>query len=468
MKTKQLLVLLSSIAMISACQNDELPDVQVSKTTLPETTTIQALALDEDVTEEQALDVANQFLKKPSAQTRSAEAAATVEKIADGGETLIYAINYEGGGYALVSAKTTYYPVLAYSEEGKFTYKEEDMHPGLKDWIDFQEKIISGEYTIGEEDQLAALGQWQMYLGVNENPEEVSPMAAQSEAEAYAQRVHEIGAKGYHCVSLAGAQGIFSNAGASLTYESYVNLAKQYNSPLNFTIVGFKEISQDNEIGPLLTTEWHQYSPFNDLSKANDYPTGCVTIAMAQIMKYHQHPAGYNWGSMPSATASQDTKLLIKDITEALGISYSSSNSDVSIGKANDVFSDKFQYNVTQKGHDYTDVKNAISRKEPVFMTGKESVGSGHAWVCDGSNQKEQGIIYFIEYRSGSSGSYSYKSDGTPNIDSPYTISRGTLYFHMNWGYPLGDENGWYGFQNVSTSKGTYDGNRRNLYVTPR
>lgn len=26
---------------------------------------------------------------------------------------------------------------------------------------------------------------------------------------------------------------------------------------------------------------------------------GCVPIAMAQVMKYYQHPTNYNWSAMP-------------------------------------------------------------------------------------------------------------------------------------------------------------------------
>ena len=58
--------------------------------------------------------------------------------------------------------------------------------------------------------------------------------------------------------------------------------------------------------GPLLNTEWYQTGGFND-----DLPyiscngsnfqvyAGCVPIAMAQVMKYYQHPTNYNWSAMP-------------------------------------------------------------------------------------------------------------------------------------------------------------------------
>lgn len=168
---------------------------------------------------------------------------------------------------------------------------------------------------------------------------------------------------------------------------------------------------------------------------------------------------------MQDNTATEDTKILIRDVTQALGISHDSKSSDVSIGKAEDAFkSAKFRYNVIKKDHNYQDVQNSISRKEPVFMTGKKNVSDGHAWVCDGANRREEVLEYFVEYLSGTPGSFRYSSDGTPCLGSPYTLSRGRLSFHMNWGEPMGENNGWYDF----TYDGSYGRKRENLYVTPK
>lgn len=48
-------------------------------------------------------------------------------------------------------------------------------------------------------------------------------------------------------------------------------------------------------VRPMLTTKWHQQSPFSDRTPGN-YPAGCVAIAVAQIMAYHEYPRDYcNW-----------------------------------------------------------------------------------------------------------------------------------------------------------------------------
>lgn len=43
------------------------------------------------------------------------------------------------------------------------------------------------------------------------------------------------------------------------------------------------------ELEPLIKTQWEQSSPFNNYCPAN-CPAGCVAIAMAQVMNYHQWP----------------------------------------------------------------------------------------------------------------------------------------------------------------------------------
>jgi len=58
-----------------------------------------------------------------------------------------------------------------------------------------------------------------------------------------------------------------------------------------------EELGKDamETVGPLLTCQWNQDSPYNDDCPSN-YPAGCVAIAMAQVMYYYQCP--------PSGTGS--------------------------------------------------------------------------------------------------------------------------------------------------------------------
>ena len=52
--------------------------------------------------------------------------------------------------------------------------------------------------------------------------------------------------------------------------------------------------TRPTSVTPLITTEWGQTSPYNDMCP--EYATGkrcktsCVATAMAQIMRYHKYP----------------------------------------------------------------------------------------------------------------------------------------------------------------------------------
>lgn len=99
-------------------------------------------SLQENVSRMQALEVANKFLGRDTLRTRSGEDLATIKEIKDGSETLVYVINYQEGGFALVSGKTTYYPVL-------------DLHMnwGEKDsngwFVEYSAKV--GDYDFGSD-----------------------------------------------------------------------------------------------------------------------------------------------------------------------------------------------------------------------------------------------------------------------------------------------------------------------------
>ena len=58
--------------------------------------------------------------------------------------------------------------------------------------------------------------------------------------------------------------------------------------------LGFRDYEK---VGPLLTTAWHQDAPFNNhtpIINGEHAPAGCVPIAIAQVVNYHQRLDGEN------------------------------------------------------------------------------------------------------------------------------------------------------------------------------
>lgn len=427
-------------------------------------------SLQENVSRMQALEVANKFLGRDTLRTRSGEDLATIKEIKDGSETLVYVINYREGGFALVSGKTTYYPVLAFSDTGSFT-QSENMHPELKKWLHNCESVISGKYELGDDTKRVFQSQWASYFE-NSTQSNVQSLTratySVAQQNSFLQRKKELGALGYEAIPLSQANNLAVSYG--LNIDEYEQIAEQSHSPLQYTVFAFKESFSNSEVGPLLTTKWNQHYPYNGLSKVYDYPTGCVTIAMAQIMKYYEHPDTYNWANMPNDDATQDTQVLIRDLCNALGISYDSEESGSTINKAKKAFtSDAFQYDAIIKEHNLAEVKESLNKNNPVFMKGTDSESGAHAWVCDGYEHNCYQMKYFVEYLLGSEGNYYYDKGpyGYPSIDAPLSADKEYKYLHMNWGWG-GSNNGW--FVEYSAKVGDYDfgSERENIYVSPK
>lgn len=91
---------------------------------------------------------------------------------------------------------------------------------------------------------------------------------------------------GYSFGPLSSARSFLSQS----DYESLVEKANFYGSPLEFTIVGYN--SNNRKVGPLMNTKWGQEGGYSALCP-NEYPAGCVAIAMAQIEKYHEWPQSF-------------------------------------------------------------------------------------------------------------------------------------------------------------------------------
>ena len=78
-------------------------------------------------------------------------------------------------------------------------------------------------------------------------------------------------------------------ANAKAWVDGYAKGIKAMRLQGNTGYIRKSKVSSSEVIGPLLTTQWNQHSPFNDLCP-NSCPTGCVATAMAQIMKYWNWP----------------------------------------------------------------------------------------------------------------------------------------------------------------------------------
>jgi hypothetical protein len=252
-------------------------------------------------------------------------------------------------------------------------------------------------------------------------------------------------------------------------YSKEIDSVRIYNIPNDSTIhewnnilnKNFSQYKSTKSVQPLITTKWGQtrtndwyYPGYNSLcpSTSNSDCTsghcaaGCVAIAMAQVMKYWMHPVhstyqDYDWCNMPdellyNSGNNQNFDIqqnaiakLVHDCGVKANMSYCISlgggcesfawptNAKKALvddfGYSNDADLDRRQFYSKKKWIEK--LKSELDNVRPLIYfalsTGKESFGSGHAFIIDGYNTDSK--------------------------------------FHINWGW-YGDPDEWYEIGNLT------------------
>ncbi|MGI6521895.1 MAG: InlB B-repeat-containing protein [Fermentimonas sp.] len=180
-------------------------------------------------------------------------------------------------------------------------------------------------------------------------------------------------------------------------------------------------------VGPLLgQIQYNQGAPYNDLCPMDGDTrsvTGCVATAMAQVMRYYQHPlqgvgsktyfaehigqnltvdfsaTQYDWANMLpkySASATDEQKLAVATLMYHAGVAaemdYSKDGSGAYTSTGALALYEHFDYDIGVSGamrKYYSEeewlqlIKTELNATRPVLMSGHGSAG-GHAFVCDG------------------------------------------------------------------------------------
>ena len=307
----------------------------------------------------------------------------------------------------MISADRREMPVLGYSEDGDFDVDDlENIPPELKSWIIMMEEEIN---SIREGNSLVATDPQETALEWND-----IMLAVEAIQSSPNGRTAALCPKGARCDE------------------------DDNPSPPPPVVVG-----------PFLTTTWGQGCGYNDSAPiASGGPcgralAGCVATAMAQVMRFHQHPTRYNWGAMPADIDGEreapELARLMRDAGDAVGMDWGAGSSGAQTDKVDNALRGSFGYSSAtwrnDRNYNHTEIKNNLKYRRPVILRGKRDKNcvlgifcdydGGHAWVCDG-------------YR-------------TYN-----TACCGYLRFHMNWGWD-GAFNGWFAYNNWNPGSRAYN-----------
>lgn len=392
---KKLFLLLTISILLVNCTQDESIPVNTVKEQHPNLISTQMANV-----------VSNKFMKRfKGTDTRSANTQIKESfPIIKDSLPIMHVVNYEGGGFVIVSGDNRIEPLLAHSETGYFKEDITNYPEGLKHWINHISQTIS-------------------YIREND-------IELPSELEAYWNQ-----------------------------YLSEEDIDSRAIKPVD-TCQEIEDGLWDETVGPLLATQWHQNYPFNEQMPLvpNDEgnlvhaPVGCVPIAIAQILKYHNYPTNYQWSSMPlnEYECNQALWTLFNDIHSRIGaenITYKWDGTSVptDYNKGN-LFKNNFGYSsAIQADYNFSTVRQEIfTYNRPVIITGKDNdIDSGHAWVCDGANEWWTCI----------------RAEDEDENDITFSY----LQFHMNWGWG-GYCDGWFSYGNFNPTGYQFTENLKMVY----
>lgn len=204
---------------------------------------------------------------------------------------------------------------------------------------------------------------------------------------------------------------------------------------------------------PLITTQWGQKSPYNNLCPTDPTTgkkcvTGCVATALAQIMYYHKWPekgvgsysytwrestltadfgtTTYQWNKMPTKGDKDNAvATLMFHCGVAAKMQYGISESSGSIGPK--MLQKHFRYSRKMKSlwrddsglsnEDFEEILyNDLVANHPIYFAGGNSLNNErHAFVCDGY---KDGLFHFNFGWDGSSDGYYRINSINPTHDS--------------------------------------------------
>ncbi|MBR5736145.1 MAG: C10 family peptidase [Bacteroidales bacterium] len=489
MKRLSLFIMLSVAVLLTACNGiDNVgPDVETVAAKQKTSTIIR----DVNVSKNEAIDVANRFVRSNSdgniIRTKSAFASTKMirssETIREDGNNLMYVFNYQGGGFVIVGSTRNYYPILAYSDEGSFVLQE-DMGP-VDVWLDETKVSIKNSNSLDNDTKAQMQNLWSMYDGTLVDPAQEllsarRPQTRSTGEDACWDRIDSLqaehGDEGWTYLPVSQVEELFTDLGFSNDYATICYCASQNHSELNETVIGYRYPAV-NQVGPLLTTEWHQGSPYNSLCP-NQYPAGSEVIATAQIMRYYAHPDTLmwegntiTWADIPVSPNTVPNKIphLIRRLGQLYKENYGASGTSTFIAYVLSGMMSKGYLPIDAENE--TNYRNQIfNNHRPVLMIGTKSndpLSEHYAWVCDGVRQAVYNEIqYYTEnqpYGAGqfTQGMYTYYNPGL----SGQPVGNPIYRYHMNWGLPGGTYNGWFTANYIYCAPIDYNYNRINYYI---
>ena len=218
-------------------------------------------------------------------------------------------------------------------------------------------------------------------------------------------------------------------------------------------------------VNPLLTVKWGQWNPYNstlDLvlnENETGYvlpPTGCVAVAICQILSHHKAPSSISvgniswqgdWNAMTQSTSASSlattyqTQIanLMKIIGKGVNMHYAWNGSSSNINYAYNFITSTLNFDADAiSNYSHSDIYQSLNSGCPVYIRGTETntiPNIGHAWVIDGCKTETE-IEYERIYRTTvDNPSYPIDPKEWLLVSTRVLSETSTPSVHCNWGW---------------------------------
>lgn len=408
------------------------------------------------LTENDAAVVANLFVDSdlPTKSFSNKQIKDVVTINGEDGSPAIYAVNFSDG-YILVSATKNYYPILAEVEHGSFA-----RYSDLGQDVIVEELLHNISYVNSNPEESVNRIYWGPYeqnktlIGTKSNDDFYVFLE-----ENYLEDWYADGRNVYYLYEQP--DNMPDDLYQYFCQRASEDMAEVEGYPyMQCAIITEKIAGSYQTTGPLIQTKWNQGYPFNS---ADPYGRnlGCVTIAIAQIMKYYMFPYEYDWSQMPNNTSSTELSSFLFGLRRDLNID----------DDGGGYIANGLNY-LSAKGYGYNFVSHRIQptiasilRQEPVIMRGTDEQRDsiGHAWICDGYRK----VCPTTEYRLYLLTFYNGEPDAMEQyvVNSTYYPDYDTYYMHMNWGWG-GRYDGYFLEDDIETPNYNFTEFRKDAFIS--
>jgi len=446
MKKTQLFILASILLTAGCSQTEEnfgegmtlSPDYRAEGYLDPEKET-----LDDD----DAMTVASLFSKQnQEAATRSNSFPSEEMQIntiydQETASPLLYIVNYgTDKGFVVISASKKTSPILAYAREGHLDVNDIE-NSGVACYLeDYRYQVRQVLADNSDSLRIAHAIEWARFEKGATLPENTR-IISEDDFDVNAMMQAEIQrrtAEGYRYI------GTLPSVRQYIPHEDYNQLVSDIASHAHpsvdyeATSLFFVRDYTPYDIQPLINVRWHQRSPFN--VDAPNNRAGCIPIAVAQILYYHQYPTYFDWANIPSTPTPNDIYnpsfcTFIKDVRNKCEVEYKEGETISSINKAKNAL-ETYGYIVSKyDSFDKNTLKTQIRQALPVFIGGRNASDTkGHAWVCEGYKYHTfEGVISMIPNKP------------VMRYSSRELFHDSNEMFYMTFGWYSSDD-GWFSF----------------------